>query len=215
MGQNNSIKPGNIDLCVVCQEEKKQGIRCNGCSSTLVCQDCILSMCEHGICDKCPVCRKLNWKKNKFKKHQIVPIKTGNTHIVNSSSLNIRVGRIPVESRQYYCVKTQICCGIIIYEFKKLFCESRRETTNFWMCIFRHSDHVFDNCTFICCVIPFYIYFFGVLSILITMPGIDWQKDYCFIWMPIIFGTGVSLILTWLLFKCCGYEFSCCPRRQR
>lgn len=215
MGQNNSIKPGNIDLCVVCQEEKKQGIRCNGCSSTLVCQDCILSMCEHGICDKCPVCRKLNWKKNKFKKHQIVPIKTGNTQIVNTTSLNIRVGRIPVESRQYYCVKTQICCGIIIYEFKKLFCESRRETTNFWMCIFRHSDHVFDNCTFICCVIPFYIYFFGVLSILITMPGIDWQKDYCFIWMPLIFGTGISLILTWLLFKCCGYEFSCCPRRQR
>ena len=201
--------------CVVYKEEKKQGIWCNECTSTLVCQDCILSMCEHGICDKCPVCRKLNWKKSNFKKDQIVPIKPRNTEIVNITSLNIRVQRIPIESRQYYCIKTQQCCGNVKNNVKNLFCVSRRETTNFWMCIFRHSNHAFDNCNFICCVIPFYIYLFGVLSILIFMPDIDWQKDYCFIWMPLIFGSVVSVLLAWVLFKCCGYEFSCCPRRER
>jgi len=201
--------------CVVCKEEKKQGIWCNRCTSTLVCQDCILSMCEHGICDKCPVCRKLNWKKSNFKKDQIVPIKPRNTEIVNITSLNIRVQRIPIESRQYYCIKTQQCCGNVKNNVKNLFCVSRRETTNFWMCIFRHSNHAFDNCNFICCVIPFYIYLFGVLSILIFMLDIDWQKDYCFIWMPLIFGSVVSVLLAWVLFKCCGYEFSCCPRRER
>ena len=214
MGQKNSIKPANPNLCVVCQEEKKQGIRCNGCVSTLVCQDCILSMCEHGICDKCPVCRKLNWKKNKFKKDKIVPTKTDNTEIVNTTTLNNSAIRTPIETPQYYCAKTCQCCGKVKNTVKNLFCVSGRETTNFWECIFRHGRNSFENCNFVCCVIPCYIYLFGVLSIIIFIPDIDWQKDYCFIWMPLIFGTVICLILAWISFKCCGLEYSCCLRGE-
>lgn len=213
MGQKNSIKPANPNLCVVCQEEKKQGIRCNGCVSTLVCQDCILSMCEHGICDKCPVCRKLNWKKNKFKKDKIVPTKTDNTEIVNTT-LNNSTTRTSIETPQYYCAKTHHCCGNVKNTVKNLFCVSRRETTNFWECVFRHGRNSFENCNFVCCVIPCYIYLFGVLSIIIFIPDIDWQKDYCFIWMPLIFGTVICLILAWISFKCCGLEYSCCLRGE-
>ena len=96
-------------------------------------------MCEHGICDKCPVCRKLNWKKNKFKKDKIVPTKTDNTEIVNTTTLNNIATRTPIETPQYYCAKTCQCCGNVKNSVKNLFCVSRRETTNFWECIFRHG----------------------------------------------------------------------------
>ena len=60
--------------CNVCFE-KKEGVLCSKCKNCHVCHDCLLSMCENGICNKCPHCRQTNWKKSKSK---IVPINTNN-----------------------------------------------------------------------------------------------------------------------------------------
>ena len=60
--------------CNVCFEKKK-GVLCSKCKNCHVCHDCLLSMCENGICNKCPHCRQTNWKKSKSK---IVPINTNN-----------------------------------------------------------------------------------------------------------------------------------------
>ena len=57
------------EKCVVCHENKKKTVKCNICNNTSVCGDCLLCMCEHGIADKCPVCRSKNWiLKNKESK---------------------------------------------------------------------------------------------------------------------------------------------------
>ena len=51
---------------------KKLTTQCKICTDTRICKDCCLSLCEKGLCGKCPVCRQPNWKKPK--KSQIMPI---------------------------------------------------------------------------------------------------------------------------------------------
>jgi len=62
--------------CNVCFESK-ECVKCLYCKNCYVCDDCLLSMCENGICNKCPHCRQENWKVNK-KKSKIVPIIVNN-----------------------------------------------------------------------------------------------------------------------------------------
>jgi hypothetical protein len=45
-------------------ENKKGFIKCKICTNTIICGNCIIKLCENGICNKCPVCRQENWKKN-------------------------------------------------------------------------------------------------------------------------------------------------------
>ena len=61
--------------CNLCFDNK-DCIQCIKCKNCFVCQDCILSMCENGICNKCPHCRQENWKKTN--KSKIVPINLNN-----------------------------------------------------------------------------------------------------------------------------------------
>jgi len=65
--------------CILCFDNK-DCIQCIKCKNCFVCQDCLLSMCENGICNKCPHCRQTNWRKS-TKKSKIVPIITENVII--------------------------------------------------------------------------------------------------------------------------------------
>ena len=58
--------------CPVCMTEKKGQIKCKICTNTVVCADCIISMCEEGQCNKCPVCRQEDWKLT-LNKNTILP----------------------------------------------------------------------------------------------------------------------------------------------
>jgi len=60
------------EKCPICLQEKKLTTQCKICTDTIICKDCCLSLCEKGLCGKCPVCRQPNWKKPK--KTQIIPI---------------------------------------------------------------------------------------------------------------------------------------------
>ena len=43
----------------------KKTVKCNTCYSSIVCSDCLLSMCESGLADKCPICRTKQWIQKK------------------------------------------------------------------------------------------------------------------------------------------------------
>ena len=58
--------------CPICLENKQLTTQCKICTDTRICKDCCLSLCEKGLCSKCPVCRQPNWKKPK--KSQVMPI---------------------------------------------------------------------------------------------------------------------------------------------
>ncbi len=201
MGKATS-RENTKNSCVVCKEEKKQGIWCNGCTSTLVCQDCILSMCEHGICDKCPVCRKLDWKKSKFKKNQIIPLKTSNIRV----NVVDRISRLNQDNE--IAIKTRNCCHRVGGGINNVFCKTTSEKIYFWHCILRHGKFS-ENASFVCVTIPALIYAMGVILILIFMPDINWQKDLSFVWLPFIFGLSFTIILMWTTFKCCGVYYGC------
>ena len=53
----------NKRKCPICLEYKKTYLVCKNCKNTNICFECVTNMCEFGICDKCPVCRQINWKK--------------------------------------------------------------------------------------------------------------------------------------------------------
>ena len=76
------IKKQKHNECPICLQEKKLTTQCIICTDTKICQDCCLSLCERGLCGKCPVCRQPNWKKPK--KNQIVPIKNSDSLFNNN-----------------------------------------------------------------------------------------------------------------------------------
>ena len=59
--------------CPICMELKKPAIKCKICTNTEICTDCIVQLCEKGLCSKCPVCRQENWKQSYSTK--IIPFK--------------------------------------------------------------------------------------------------------------------------------------------
>ena len=53
-------------FCVVCRDEKKDAVQCAAhCIETHVCSECLLGLNETGQINKCPVCRREDWIKNK------------------------------------------------------------------------------------------------------------------------------------------------------
>ena len=52
------------DVCPICLQKKELTTKCSICTNTAICQDCSLSLCEKGLCGKCPVCRQPNWKQS-------------------------------------------------------------------------------------------------------------------------------------------------------
>ena len=73
--------------CCICLLYKMKYIKCKKCKNAVVCRDCIPSLCEEGICDKCPVCRQKEWMK-KVKKNKIVPEKRLTVIVQNNEREN-------------------------------------------------------------------------------------------------------------------------------
>ena len=53
----------NNKYCCICLQLENDTISCLKCKNAVVCHNCISSMLEKGVCDKCPICRQINWKK--------------------------------------------------------------------------------------------------------------------------------------------------------
>ena len=45
------------EICCICQDTCKPAIKCRFCVQGIICSECAISSCEHGINKKCPCCR--------------------------------------------------------------------------------------------------------------------------------------------------------------
>ena len=82
--------------CCVCKElVSKDFKRCKQCKNAIVCTSCLLGMAENGLCDKCPLCRQIDWLSKNVKsvkvqpletKNNITMVETSNTELVNRCS---------------------------------------------------------------------------------------------------------------------------------
>lgn len=101
--------------CPVCLEFKKTYLTCNICSDTNICQDCCLSLCEKGLCDKCPICRQTNWKKaKKIRKTKILP----SLFIAIGSNKEDIVSEIIIEEDGQIIKNTKLDCKKILHNLK-------------------------------------------------------------------------------------------------
>lgn len=71
--------------CCICLQSKQNVIKCIKCKNAVVCYICINSMCEEGLCNKCPLCRQTGWKKA-IKKNKVVPITKNSAIFIESKS---------------------------------------------------------------------------------------------------------------------------------
>lgn len=65
--------------CCICQDLHEPAIKCRFCIEGIICSDCAISSCEHGLSNRCPCCRreKVNgqdWKEHLIKSTKICPI---------------------------------------------------------------------------------------------------------------------------------------------
>ena len=87
--------------CCVCYELKNNYDKCQKCKSSYVCSDCIMSMVEHGIVDKCPICKQIDWRSRTFKNTIIVP-----TQIELSKEEEIVEIKVKSKFNWYQCCRT-------------------------------------------------------------------------------------------------------------
>ena len=84
------------EICCICQDTCKPAIKCRFCVQGIICSECAISSCEHGINNKCPCCRRekengQDWKEHLIKSTKICPIgkpKEKTIEIVVSDSEN-------------------------------------------------------------------------------------------------------------------------------
>ena len=94
--------------CCVCLESVKNPVVCKHCVEGVVCSNCMLSMCEAGICDKCPTCRQLEWKKVDNATAKITPLSSSKSDI---ESVRLRVERAwEVSNTRSKCDKICLVC---------------------------------------------------------------------------------------------------------
>lgn len=67
------------EVCCICQDTCKPAIKCRFCVQGIICSECAISSCEHGINKKCPCCRREkengeDWKEHLIKSTKICPI---------------------------------------------------------------------------------------------------------------------------------------------
>lgn len=61
----------NAAACCVCLETKENGVKCEKCADTFVCEHCCFEMGERGNYRHCPVCRQSEWYN--VKEYSFVP----------------------------------------------------------------------------------------------------------------------------------------------
>jgi hypothetical protein len=69
----NCCKKGST--CCICSEQTRKGFKCKICNEGFVCRKCMPQLCESGLCNKCPVCRQVNWRDCNVNQTIIIPIK--------------------------------------------------------------------------------------------------------------------------------------------
>ena len=89
--------------CCICLQFKMRYIKCKKCKNAVVCRDCLPSLCEGGLCSKCPICRQTEWKIN-VKKNKIMP----------ESKTNIIINPRYMEEDNVSCCDlcTPLYCGL-------------------------------------------------------------------------------------------------------
>jgi hypothetical protein len=98
--------------CPICLQEKKLTTQCKICTDTRICKDCCISLCEKGLCGKCPVCRQPNWKKPK--KTQIIPISKINLLPKESKVINgiILENQNNMDKCKYMLLNLVVCISL-------------------------------------------------------------------------------------------------------
>lgn len=95
--------------CCVCLEEASGPIVCKHCVEGVVCTMCMSSMCEAGICERCPTCRQTEWKQTDKTSSKITPV--GGTSKDDIQSIRIRVARAwEVSNTRGKCEKVGLVC---------------------------------------------------------------------------------------------------------
>lgn len=96
--------------CCVCLEVRQCAATCKYCIEGTICSDCIISMCEAGLCDRCPTCRQENWKKVNKRTSKITPVRSGGSKR-DTESIDIRVERAwALSSTRSRCSKLGMAC---------------------------------------------------------------------------------------------------------
>ena len=114
------FKARSTSQCPICLETKKLTTQCAICTDTRICKDCCLSLCEKGLCGKCPVCRQPNWKKPK--KSQIVPIFSKiKINFPSKTEEEEVVYREPSISRQMDCINEYLKCKERVFNIMVFF----------------------------------------------------------------------------------------------
>ena len=68
--------------CCICSETTNKGFNCKICKEGFVCRKCMPRLCESGLCNKCPVCRQVDWRKKNTNQTVIIPIKESEIIII-------------------------------------------------------------------------------------------------------------------------------------
>ena len=77
-------------FCVVCRDEKKDVVQCAAhCIETHVCSECLLGLGETGQINKCPVCRREDWIKNKASLTKVYPHRISTVQSTTQFSIEV------------------------------------------------------------------------------------------------------------------------------
>ena len=147
------------------------------CIRDRICQDCCLSLCEKGLCGKCPVCRQPNWKKPK--KSQIVPIFSKiKINFPSKTEEEEVVYREPSISRQMDCINEYLKCKERVFNIMVFFasCLLIYIVGLFTIFIFAGEDYMKDK------LWPFWI---------APLVGLGWVS---LIWSPCCCGNSLRNI---------------------
>ena len=141
------FKSRTSSQCPICLEEKKLTTQCSICTDTRICKDCCLSLCEKGMCGKCPVCRQPNWKKPK--KSQIVPI-FSKIKITFPSKIEEQEEEVYIEPsipRQIDCINQYLKCKERVFNIIVFFasCLLIYVVGLFTIFIFSGEDYIKDK----------------------------------------------------------------------
>ena len=98
--------------CCVCQEEKKIILNVK-CKNAYVCGDCMLGLCEHGKCSKCPYVDRINGK-SKIKRTLVIPTKM-KINIIRNNNINSENSDKRIKCCKYCCLSLLIIRNIGLY----------------------------------------------------------------------------------------------------
>jgi len=106
--------------CCICMGNEKTGIRCKLCVEGIICTNCVASLCENGLCGRCPICRSENWKKSIISLKTIIPINKplkAPTINLNDNNERINIEPIPIPSCKHIVDSIYIVSSILFISY--------------------------------------------------------------------------------------------------